>query len=149
MSDVPSKPDRSPVSGSGARRSSSRSERRLRLALVGAMYAIAVATGVMGVLRPEHALSRLVLPIAVCSVMGYWCVVDSRMQGSPIVQSVHWIIFFTWPVAVPVYLIWSRRLRGLGLALIHAIGLYGVCFVAYHATGYVAYGKAWLDALRG
>ena len=89
------------------------------------------------------------LPLAMCSVVTWWCVVDSRMRGSPIVQSLHWIIFFTWPLAAPVYLIWSRKLRGLGWCLLHAIGLYGSCVLAYHLTGYLAYGDAWLRALAG
>ena len=109
------------------------------------MYAVTAGGNVVVVLRPEAGVIRLLLHVAMCSIATYWCVVDSRMRGSPIVHSLHWIIFFTWPIAVPIYLVQSRGLRGLWLAVIHGIGLYAACLVTYHLTGYLVYGAEWME----
>jgi hypothetical protein len=71
----------------------------------------------------------------------YWCVLDARKLGRPIVQSLHWIIFLTWPVAVPTYLVFSRRLRGLGIALVHGICLSIACGLAAQLTVHVICGN--------
>lgn len=140
-------PYRSPASNAVAGGSAKSLEKRLRFVLVVAMYLVSAVTNVTAVLRPEGLLVHLLFPLAVCSIMTYWCVIDARMLGSPIVRSLHWIIFFTWPVAVPIYLIWSRGLRGLGLALVHAVGLLAVSVAAYLATGYLRYGQEWFNVL--
>ena len=148
MTDLIQNPYRSPASNTAAAGSAaSVLEKRQRLVLVLAMYLLAAGGSVIAILRPEGA-TRLLLSIAMCSIMTYWCVVDSRIRGVPIVRSLHWIIFFTWPLAVPIYLTWSRGLRGFGWALLHALGLYAASIAAYLTTGYVCYGQAWFDALR-
>ena len=147
MTDRTDNPYRSPASNAAAGSAAGRLERRHRFVLVLAMYLLAAGGNMIVVLRPEELLVRLLLPVAMCSIMTYWCVVDSRMRGSPIVHSLHWIIFFTWPIAVPIYLIRSRGLRGLGLALLHTIGLYAATMAAYLLTGYVRYGEEWFHAL--
>ncbi len=148
MTDDTKSPYRSPVSIATAGCSASAWEKRERFALVLAMYLISVVGSVIGVFRPEESVIGVVPQVAICSIMTYWWVVDSRVRGFPIVQSLHWIILFTWPIAVPIYLIWSRKLRGLGLVFVHAIGLFAVGLAAYHLTGYLAYGEAWSDAFR-
>jgi hypothetical protein len=80
--------------------------------------------------------------------MTYWCIVDSQIRGFPLLHSFYWIIFFLWPVAIPVYLIWSRKLWGLALTIINAIGLYGTILVSNHLAGYFFYGDAWLEIFQ-
>lgn len=141
-------PYRSPASNATSDSLATSSESSLRLVLVVAMYLVTAVGNVIAVLRPEGVLIRLMLSLALCSIVAYWCVVDSRLRGFPIVHSLHWIIFFTWPIAVPIYLIWSRRLRGLGLAFVHGIGLYAACLATYHLTGYIAYGAEWFQCVQ-
>ena len=145
MTDETRNPYRPPASQSAPARNSAKAwEIRQRFVLVAALYLVIAVGYVVAVLRPEAvSVIRLVVSAAVATMAAYWCVVDSRVRGSPIVQSLHWIIFFTWPIAVPIYLVWSRRWWGLGLALAHGIGIYAVCLAAYHLTGYLVYGAQW------
>ena len=61
------------------------------------------------------------------SVLGYsvlwWCVLDARLRQSPIPHGVVLIMLGTWPLATVVYLFWTRRFLGLGLAFISFIAL--------------------------
>lgn len=116
--------------------------------LVVCLYLLLALNGAVQVTRPESAALRLILSALTGSTATYWCVVDSRILGRPIVQSLHWIMFFTWPVAVPLYLVYSRKLRGLGIAVIHAIGLLIVTALATFLAGYITYGNLWLTRLR-
>ena len=113
------------------------------------MYLVVAGGNVIVVLWPDAGRVHLALHVAMASLVTYWCVVDSRMRRSPIVTSLHWVIFFTWPIAVLIYLIWSRRFRGVGLALAHGIGLFAVALGAYHVIGYLSYGSQWLDEVLG
>lgn len=51
----------------------------------------------------------LLFAVTFAFVMAYLCIVDARLRSTPLAHSYHWLIFFTWPLAVPVYLAWSRK----------------------------------------
>lgn len=138
---------------SAAAVSAESAEKRLRFRLVVAIYLVFSGANATLVLWPHlESLIRLISHVALASLTTYWCVLDSRLRRKPIVSSLHWIIFFFWPIAVPMYLIGTRKLRGLGLALVHVAGLLVTAFVtasvAYHVAGFLAYGAAWLDMIR-
>jgi hypothetical protein len=117
--------------------------RRLRRLAVLSFY-LAIATfGAMQVSLPQSGFVAPLLALMAASTAAYGCVVDARFRGRPIVQSVHWIMFVTWPMAVPVYLIYSRKLRGVALIVMHLIGLVVISTAAFNLAGYLAYGKQW------
>ena len=61
-----------------------------------------------------------------------FCVVDSRFRGEPLLVSFYWIIFFTWPVSVPIYLLWSRGIKGIVWVVLYVISivvLYIIVFI--------------------
>jgi hypothetical protein len=119
--------------------------RRLRGIVLLSFYLLFATHGAIQVFPPGGGMVRVLLAVMAASLATYGCVVDSRIIGRPIVQSVHWIMFFTWPIAVPVYLIYSRRLRGFVLLILHGIGLIVVSTVAFHLAGYLAYGNLWFQ----
>jgi hypothetical protein len=55
------------------------------------------------------------LPMAAAATM--WCIVDASSRGEYYPHSFRWLTMITWPVAVPVYLIRTRKSRGILLAL--------------------------------
>jgi hypothetical protein len=116
----------------------------IRATLVTCIYLFAMIFGVTKAIRPENAALALLLGVTIALSVTNWCVVDARTIGRPIVQSLHWIMFCTWPIAAPAYLIFSRKLRGLGIAIAHAVGLLITIGLAFHLTGYIAYGNIWL-----
>jgi hypothetical protein len=124
-------------------------QKKLRAIMALSIYLLVAILGAMQAI-PTIFLDRSpvflwLIPIMMAYTATYWCVVDSRILGRPIVQSLHWIIFFTWPLAVPIYLIYSRGGRGLVLVILHTIGLIVVCNIAFHLAGFLAYGVMWFD----
>jgi hypothetical protein len=116
---------------------------KLRRVVLLALYLLVGANAVLQACLPVGPLLHIVLAIMVASTATYACIVDSRIVGRPIVQSIHWIMFLTWPLAAPIYLIYSRGLRGVLLTVLHGIGLVFVSTVAFHLAGYLAYGNSW------
>jgi hypothetical protein len=119
-------------------------ERRSRRILGLLLYVVAAACGWSEVFHPDHGgLLQAFFALAFSILLTYWCIIDSRVMGRPILSSFSWLIFFFWPVGAPSYLIWSRKWRGLGLAVLHAIGFCGVDFAFYNLAGCLVYGSAW------
>jgi hypothetical protein len=73
---------------------------------------------------PPGFLARTDLLLAILFSLGsmWFCTVDSKLLGKPIIQLAKLGIFLLWPIGVPVYLLWAHRLRGLGLFLLHGCG---------------------------
>jgi hypothetical protein len=69
-------------------------------------------------------------------------------MGQPMLHIVQMITFCTWPVAVPIYLASSRRLHGVGLAVLHGIGLLAVVWLSSLATLLVLYRPSAISIAR-
>lgn len=125
------------------------SSKRTSWLLVLNVYLLMIMWGMMEIGRPTPPMINVLWSLAMCSVMNCWCVFDARRRGRPLIQSLHWIVFFLWPVAVPIYLLWSRRLWGMAVAVIHAIGLIVASLAACLAVRYLIGGHTWPGALPG
>lgn len=110
--------------------------------LTGALDAFTMG-GPAGNFHPDFAFRAGLLAGLLLS-LGFlcWCTVDARLMGWPLVEMARLGIFFGWPVGVPVYLLWSRRLRGLGLLLLHGFLLIVAAACSMLAAGYLLYGTA-------
>jgi hypothetical protein len=75
----------------------------------------------------------IALPMATAATM--WCIVDAASRGGYYPHSFRWLTMFTWPIAVPVYLIRSRGFMGGLVAM-------GVLFATWilSALGHLAGG---------
>jgi len=120
---------------------------RLRRTAVVCFYVLVVGWGVLHALRPDETILWILFYAGFAFAATGWCVVDSRIIGSPVINSLHWIIFFTWNVAVPIYLIWSRGFRGLALLVLFWFACCVLCCASFAAAGYLAYGPDWLDVI--
>jgi len=121
---------------------------RLRRILGLSLYALAALWGLINVGYSTSGPLTLVFGATFASTITYWCIVDARIAGHPILYSFYWLIFLLWPLGVPIYLLWARKLRGLGSALLHVIGLFAVALLAYLLAGYLVYGNAWFGRLQ-
>jgi hypothetical protein len=63
----------------------------------------------------------LVIPLSLGSL--WFCSADAKLAGKTLVEMARLGIFFLWPVGVPVYLLWARSIRGLGILLLHGLPL--------------------------
>lgn len=81
--------------------------------------------------RPVDALFALLFPI----FMTYLCIVDSQIRGAPLIRSFHWLIFFTWPVSVPIYLIRAQGWKRLHWAVLSIGGFFLAALLGYFLAG--------------
>ena len=88
----------------------------------------------------QDTLAQYLFTLLMASTAALWTVLDARRHNRPIVHIGQLVVFFFWPIAVPLYLIWTRGFRGLGWAVLHAVGLFLTLYIAYVATGISAYG---------
>lgn len=98
------------------RRASSDMEVR-RLLVIGSCL-LAVLAGMRHAAQVNTVLLAYLQPLLMATFAAYWCVVDARMRTRPMIPAVHVVLFCLWPLAVPIYLIVSRRWRGIGLILV-------------------------------
>jgi hypothetical protein len=105
--------------------------RRQRRAILVGLYVLfilsGVATAVMSYLpsadlSPDFAARvdlLLAIPTSLCFM--WLCTVDGKLVGKPLIQLAKLGIFLGWPIGVPLYLLWARGIRGLGLLLLHSL----------------------------
>lgn len=130
--------------------SGNRWRRQRRNALV-YLYAVFLLMGVLrGLLwfsADEGASLRVQLLFAIAISLGFmwYCTADARLLGRPLLPIARVGIFILWPAGVPIYLLWVRRLKGLGLLLLHGISLLLTYAATFLVTAYLAYGERLLD----
>jgi hypothetical protein len=56
------------------------------------------------------------------------CMTDARRRRKPIGGSIQMVMLFAWPIAAPLYLIWSRGWRGALWAALWMVTLYS-CYL--------------------
>ncbi len=83
------------------------------------LYFLFALSGVRAAAVPDGAPIDLLMMIVMAMTATAWVTMDARKAGKPIIRSFHWVIFLTWPLAVPIFVIRSRRWVGLLLVLLH------------------------------
>jgi hypothetical protein len=114
--------------------------RLLRNGFLAGLYFLSALWGARLIVSPPDPLLDLMFTGVVAVAVVVTCIYDSRLSGKPIVQSLHWLMLFTWPIAAPVYLVWSRGRRGAMLAAMHAVLLYMTLLVSYYGNAVLIYG---------
>jgi hypothetical protein len=123
--------------------------RQRRNALI-VLYLTFVSSGVlvgfaMGPLgeeaHPEFAVRAELLTACLLSLGFMWyCTVDAKLAGRPLIQLARLGIFLGWPVGVPIYLLWARGMKGLGLLLVHGFLLLLVVVLSTSISALLMYG---------
>jgi hypothetical protein len=90
-------------------------------------------------LRPADLAVGLAFQVIITT----FCIVDSKCRGKPLLHSFYWIIFFSWPLSVPIYWVWTRSLKGIVLGVFFVISLVVVSVLAFFATGFLTGGEPW------
>ncbi|MBI1367190.1 MAG: hypothetical protein GC162_00905 [Planctomycetes bacterium] len=76
---------------------------------------------------PIDLLFRLSISIIIVLA----CAADARRLHLPLRRIVRIIMLFTWPLTVPIYLIWSRRWRGLLWLALWSLSLTAAALAPY------------------
>lgn len=106
-------------------------------------YTLGAIAGVRAIYASGSGLDAL-LPIGYAACLGSWVVADARRRGHPIpMLSESWVFIMAVFVA-PVYLVWSRKWRGVGLLALHFFAWLAVAATAGLIAGRIIYGARWL-----
>lgn len=107
------------------------------------IYMLAAGWGVHGALGREGSPAAWVISLGLALACAVWSGADAAARGLTLVWPARIGILFFWPVAVPVYLIWSRGARGVVTAVLAVVGWLALMFATFLVSGYMAYGAAW------
>lgn len=118
--------------------------RRYRNFLIIYIYFLFSLWSIRRALYEGIQFADLAISLVLSAAMVKFCAVDSRFRGKTLLLSFHWIIFFTWPISVPIYLLWTRGIKGVGWVVLNIILLVVICSVVFNVTGYLAWGESWL-----
>ena len=95
----------------------------------------------------EQGPADLLLSLTIGCVVAMGCMTDARRRGRPLPSISAFAIFAVWPIAVPIYLLWSRGARkGSLLALAFVAAVFGTYVAAYWIAGYAVWGDDFLRA---
>jgi len=125
---------------------------RRRIVLV-YLYCLFAAWGAFAALTVEppktESAMRLAgiawVALAIGTSLGFmwFCTLDGKLVGKPIPQLARIGLFVGWPLGVPIYLLWARRLRGLLVLLLHGILLSLLSMATALILAYVYLGPEW------
>lgn len=110
------------------------SDRDQRWIPVVVLYIVTALWAVVQMFSGENGAVYLLFWIAFALPPTTWVVMDSRRRKKPILHILQLIIFLAWPIAVPIYLAFTRGIYGIGLITLHVIGLIMVTCVFFYGT---------------
>jgi hypothetical protein len=116
-------------------------------AKIGVLYLLAVSYGIRDIHYWLPSILDQLIPFAISLTLLQWAIDDARRRGRPLPLTAQGSMFMVAPMAVSIYLLWTRTWRGAGLLLAHAIGLSIVRATVMHSGGLLLFGRDWLRAL--
>lgn len=110
------------------------------LSALWAVYCVLTASPVetaSGVRLAGHTF----LALGLAGQLGFmwFCTLDARLVVKPLPQLARIGIFLTWPIAVPIYFVWARQFKGLGLLLLHGVLWILLFLVTFTVLYYLRY----------
>jgi hypothetical protein len=100
------------------------SQKRYRLFLISLLYFVCVVIGIrVGVSWFVPSERQYFHSLVLALILTHICIVDSRIAGKPLSIFSYWIVFMLYHIAVPIYMIRTRGIKGLGIVAGHILGL--------------------------
>ena len=113
------------------------------------LYVLAAVWGVCQVISGQYALPFMLASLLYSSTATLWAATDSKLRARPLLPIVQLLFFLTWPIATCMYLIATRGWRGIGLWLLHAVGLMFTTCLTFYPTFLTLYYFGWFGADTG
>ncbi|QDS94878.1 hypothetical protein FF011L_36600 [Roseimaritima multifibrata] len=116
----------------------------MRRRFVWLLYGVTALWGIGQVVVPNSGSLYWIVSVLLGVAATCWVVEDMRIRGQRFYPVVPLIFFLVWPLASLGYLIWTRRFRGLGLWLLHLVGLIATVVIVFYPTVLLLY---WLGVI--
>ena len=118
------------------------SQKRYRLFLIVIVYLIVAIRGVgngtyLGMSIDREYLFSVVIALA----LTYICIVDSKIVGKPLSIFSYWIVFIFCGIAVPVCIVRAHGIKGVGIIILHLMGLCLVLCLSSYVAWLLLYGS--------
>jgi hypothetical protein len=123
------------------------SRRRVRAHMLILVFVVSALWGLHHALTWQHGGIEILLTLLSASIITHCCIADSKVVGKPILLSFQWIMCLSWVVSAPAYLVWTRRLRGFGLAIGCVVLFQVIRYLTFFATCYAADGPAFFKQI--
>jgi hypothetical protein len=107
--------------------------RALRNRFVSVLYVMVALWGVVQMF-PDLGFVQFAVALLLACVATTCLALDARLRGYFVPNVVYFLVLVTWPVALPVYLIYALGWRGVGWSLLHACCLYALLMVSVMIT---------------
>lgn len=104
------------------------------------IYFLVVLSAVRRAFFRELRPPDIAVTVAFQVVMTMFCIIDSRCRNKPLLHSFYWIIFFSWPVTVPIFWIWTRGFKGIISGTLFAISIFVLFKIVFFMTCHLAGG---------
>ncbi len=115
--------------------------RTVRSFLVIAIALFYAIDGARRALVPTPTPVDFLISLGYCGAFAMTCQVDSRIVRKPVIRTFVWMTFFAWPILFPGYLVWSRGLKGIAIALAFAMMFVVLYFGSSFIVRYAVYGQ--------
>ena len=99
-------------------------QKRYRIFLILMAYLFMVIMGIRSeVIYAGSSSYDLLIIVFLALLLTDICIVDSKIVGKPLSVFSYWIVLVFYGIAVPFCIIRAHGLKGLGILVIHYIGL--------------------------
>ena len=115
------------------------SSSELRRLLIITLYLAALVSGVVQVTDPYFGGLHFLLLFVMAGAAAWWVISDARVNGSAMVPMLQHLVVLFWPIAVPLYLIATCGVRGLGLSVAHFVGLISTQYIGFYLAFFLVY----------
>lgn len=141
-------PDSEPQSPPSESRTSDDSDRKrfsTQTRLIISLYALVAFSAAFNVFHYDSLTAYFACSIVFAILATTWALNDSRLRNRtfyPVLRMLH-VLFC--PVSLVIYLACTRGFRGLGMAVLHTVGMIAVAYFAFYFVFYAIYFTGYWD----
>jgi hypothetical protein len=110
-----------------------------------ALYGLAALWGALQIVFPDSPGLYLILAVLFASTATSWARLDAMARSRPMLPVLQMIYFFVWPIGALVYLIAQSGWRGIGVWIMHGVGLFVTVAISFYGTFLALYFVGMLD----
>lgn len=109
------------------------------------LYGLSALWGAIQIAFPDSAGLYLLFALMFALSATFWARFDSLARSKPIVPILQMLYFLVWPIGAMVYLISRSGWRGLGIGMMHGVGLFVTLALSFYLTFYCLHFAGLLD----
>ncbi|TWU34337.1 hypothetical protein [Novipirellula artificiosorum] len=110
-----------------------------------ALYVLTAVCGAVQVVTYESSAIHYLFSLSIALAATSWAVADSRIRGRRFIGILRVVYLLVWPLASLVYLLLTRRLRGLGWWGLNGAALFATLMLTFFSMYFLLLAIGRLD----